>query len=73
VSNYLELRDSSIQCLGERVAWSEVIDVEAKERALLIHCGPQRQPAIALDEIPYPSLFVTLARAMWAYSREHRR
>jgi hypothetical protein len=66
------VRDGSIQGLGERVAWSEVADLEQQTRALVIHHGQQRQLAIALDEIPYPSLFVTLARAMWAYSREHR-
>jgi hypothetical protein len=67
------VRDGSIQSLDERVPWTEVVDLEQQERAFVIHHGQNRQWAIALDEIPYPSLFVTLARAMWASSREHRR
>jgi hypothetical protein len=67
------VRDGSIQYLSERVAWTEVVDLEEQDRAFLIHHREKRQLAFSLDEVPYPSLFVTLARAMWAYSREHRR
>jgi hypothetical protein len=65
------LRRSSIQGPRTEVDWKNVFEVERNERDLVIHYWARREMTVPLDEIPFPSLFTALTRALYAHAREH--
>jgi hypothetical protein len=64
------LRKSGINRAAEEVDWRNVFEIERDDRDLVIRYGERNTLTIPLDEIPFPSMFTALARAMHAHARE---
>ena len=64
------VRQSAIQGITEEIVWTSVSEVERNDRDLVIRHEVRSEVTIPLDEIPFPSMFTALARAMQAYARE---
>ncbi len=64
------VRKSAIQGIAEEIAWRNVFEIERNDRDLLIRHEEHSALTIPLDEIPFPSMFTALARALHAHARE---
>lgn len=64
------LRKSAIEGTGKEIEWRNVLEIERSDRDLVIHRTDRGHMVIPLDEIPFPSMFTALARAMYAYARQ---
>jgi hypothetical protein len=56
-----------------RIEWNQVAEVHVRDRRLVLRGQDDRELAtIPLEELPYPTLFMALVRAIVAHTRERR-
>ncbi|MBM3997609.1 MAG: hypothetical protein FJ303_26195 [Planctomycetes bacterium] len=64
------LSQSSIRSPEQEILWINVVDIELTQRDIEIVKRDNTTMTIPLEEVPFPSLFLALARACFAYARE---
>lgn len=53
------------------ILWTQVVDLHVREGELRVSAnGPHPETAIWLDDVPLPSLFIAMSRALLAFTRE---
>jgi len=63
------LSRSAFRDADTEIAWQNILDLQVNERELRIRRLDGSDVAVSLDEIPFPRMFVALARGIHAYSR----
>lgn len=64
------LRRSAIGDDAKEIEWRDVTDIERGRGELVFHHRGGRPLAIGLDEVPFPSMFIAIARSLLACSRQ---